>query len=191
MSNRYEIASETPRKKFTPEEDARLRELVKQIGAKKWLDIAKSMPGRTGRQCRDRFQNYLSPKLTNGPWSKDDDLQLLRKVKEFGSSWSKIIQFFPGRSTNNVKNRYNIHLAKYNLDVEKFLATQQPQNQNKDPEVPKKAETVSPASADPIVDRTVWDFFKYEQNSYEMNDEAFAGIELFANPSTDVFSSWI
>ena len=114
--------SETIRKKFTPEEDNILRDLVKRYGAKKWIEIAKAIPGRTGRQCRDRFQNYLSPSLTNGPWTKEDDLLLLQKVRELGSSWSKIIPHFPGRSPNNIKNRYNIHLSKHINDVDQFKA---------------------------------------------------------------------
>ena len=41
------------------EEDALLRELVKQGGAKKWSVIAESIPGRAGKQCRERWLNHL------------------------------------------------------------------------------------------------------------------------------------
>lgn len=43
------------RKKFSPEEDEQLKKLVEKMGSKKWGNIAKFMPGRTGRQCRDRY----------------------------------------------------------------------------------------------------------------------------------------
>jgi hypothetical protein len=41
------------------EEDALLRELVKEVGAKKWSVIAESIPGRAGKQCRERWLNHL------------------------------------------------------------------------------------------------------------------------------------
>ena len=46
------------RRKFTPGEDERLRNIVLRNGPKKWQKIALEMPGRTARQCRDRYQNY-------------------------------------------------------------------------------------------------------------------------------------
>ena len=162
--------SESLRKKFTPEEDIQLKELVKIHGAKKWIEIAKSMPGRTGRQCRDRFQNYLSPCLTNGPWNKEDDLLLLQKVQVFGSTWSKIIQYFPGRSPNNVKNRYNIHLARFQSDIEKF------KEQNGFCSDKKLNSNISNQN-----DFSVWDFFKPEEEisspeSYISTDQFFSAF---------------
>ena len=162
-----DMSCKTLRKKFSPEEDLKLRELVKEIGAKKWIEIAKSMPGRTGRQCRDRFQNYLSPILTNGPWTKDDDYLLLKKVIELGSSWSKIVDFFPGRSTNNVKNRYNIHLIKYNRNLESFIKTQGLPLTNSDKQQPLSA----------VGEKQFWDIFKPEDGL--TNTDLFAPIEVF------------
>jgi len=169
--------SETLRRKFTQEEDNKLRELVKEIGAKKWIEIAKSMPGRTGRQCRDRFQNYLSPILTNGPWTKEDDHLLLQKVIELGSTWSKIVTYFPGRSTNNVKNRYNIHLAKYERDIESFKRL------NGFRIEPSEKTTVSIFG-----DTSVWDLFKPEDQLTAA--DPLAPMELFfENISADAYAS--
>lgn len=94
------------RHKFKPDEDARLLELVKNHGAKKWDFIAQHLTNRTGRQCRDRYCNYLMKDLRNGPWTIEEDFQLIRKVEEFGSHWAKIATFFEGRSPNNLKNRW-------------------------------------------------------------------------------------
>lgn len=44
---------------WTPQEDAKLLELVKSIG-RKWKDISMHIEGRTGKQCRDRFTARLS-----------------------------------------------------------------------------------------------------------------------------------
>lgn len=102
-----------PRKKFSPEEDEKLKNLVEKIGSKKWEIIAKEMPGRTGRQCRDRYQNYLIPGFFNGQWSQQEDELLLKKFIEFGSQWSKITPFFSNRSANALKNRWNYFVSRH------------------------------------------------------------------------------
>lgn len=94
------------RKKFRRDEDIKLSRLIALNGPRKWDQIAQSMPGRTGRQCRDRFHNYLNPALINGPWSVDEDRLLIQKVYEYGQHWNKIAKFFIGRSHNNIKNRW-------------------------------------------------------------------------------------
>lgn len=100
------------KRKFSPEEDKKLRQLIEINGPKRWDQIALSLPGRTGRQCRDRFQNYLRPSLINGPWTREEDLLLEQKVYELGQHWNKIARFFKGRSSNNVKNRWYTHIYK-------------------------------------------------------------------------------
>lgn len=100
------------RRKFTPEEDKRLTKLISLNGSRRWDQIALLMPGRTGRQCRDRFHNYLRPTLKNGPWTQEEDLLLQQKVSEIGRHWNKISRFFNGRSANNIKNRWYTYIDK-------------------------------------------------------------------------------
>ena len=40
---------------WTPEEDAKVKALVKELGPKKWSIIASNLPGRIGKQCRERW----------------------------------------------------------------------------------------------------------------------------------------
>ena len=42
---------------WQPEEDAKVVELVSKLGAKKWSTIASHLPGRIGKQCRERWPN--------------------------------------------------------------------------------------------------------------------------------------
>ena len=86
----------TIRQYFTKEEDERLVELVSTIG-KQWKEIEEVM-GKKARQCRDRYNNYLNPTLTKREWTGGEEEELVRKVNEKGTKWSKIVQFFPGRS---------------------------------------------------------------------------------------------
>ena len=52
-------------------EDEQLTELVKQYGGKHWARIASMLPGRTGKQCRERWCNNLDPSLKKGAWTQD------------------------------------------------------------------------------------------------------------------------
>ena len=101
------------RQMFTPKEDKQLIELVKEYGDRNWRDISKKMENRTTRQCRERYRNYLSPNLTNGPWTAEEDLLLEQKYVELGPKWAAISQFFKNRSDVNIKNRWasNRHKA--------------------------------------------------------------------------------
>lgn len=41
--------------RWTPQEDAQLTQLVQQLGEGNWIRIATQMPGRSNRQCRERW----------------------------------------------------------------------------------------------------------------------------------------
>ena len=90
--------------KFTPAEDQLLSSLVPQFGLKSWAVIARLLPGRTPRQCRDRWNHYLSPKINISSWTPEEDQLLIQKVHELGNKWSKIAQFFPGRNGISIRN---------------------------------------------------------------------------------------
>jgi hypothetical protein len=98
--------------KFIPIEDARLLELVGLFGETDWSSIANHMPDRTPRQCRERYLYFLTPSITNGPWSADEDALLLQKFTEIGSKWKTIAKFFPGRTEINIKNHYSALLRR-------------------------------------------------------------------------------
>ena len=92
---------------FTPAEDDKLRTLVDTYGTNAWMMIASHLPSRTARQCRERYNTYLSPNVDNSPWTCQEDRLLVRKVLECGSKWSVIRSFFGNRTVNNIKNRWN------------------------------------------------------------------------------------
>lgn len=94
------------RKVFSVEEDAALGRLIQQYGCGDFKLLASHMPGRTPRQLRERFRNYLSPAVHHGPWSRWEDAQLIMRYSDFGPKWSKICAFLPFRSEVDVKNRW-------------------------------------------------------------------------------------
>ena len=103
------------RKLFTNEEDELLLSLIKDEKTIDWFLISKKIIGRTARQCRDRYNNYLKPTVINEKWTLEEDTKLCQKVEKYGQKWATISQFFNGRTSNNIKNRWHKHLAKKNL----------------------------------------------------------------------------
>lgn len=41
--------------------------------------------GRSGKQCRERWYNHLSPAVTKAEWSVEEDDAIHRKVLELGT----------------------------------------------------------------------------------------------------------
>jgi len=85
-----------------------------------WADLAPQLPGRSGKQIRDRWVNYLNPAINHMPFSKEDDLRLWEGHKELGKRWVEISVkvFDSSRSENHIKNRW------YSAAFKKFIASE-------------------------------------------------------------------
>ena len=77
-----------------------------------WESISEQLPGRTPKQIRDRYINYLKEGLKNEPWTNEEDEILIKLFKEIGPKWSKMMPDLPGRSSNDIKNRWHKKLYK-------------------------------------------------------------------------------
>ena len=104
LSNKHKL--------FSPEEDEMLKKVVCLFGAKNWKLIATMIPGRIPRQCRDRYANYLAPGFVHKQWSSEEDILLAEKYKIYGPKWTQMKQFFPQRTANDIKNRYNYTISR-------------------------------------------------------------------------------
>jgi hypothetical protein len=99
--------SQTKRIPFTQDEDTNLRKLVQLFGVNHWNAISSFMNNRSPRQCKERYQNYLSPEIQNLPWTPEEVSKLMFLVTIYGSKWKYLTSHFPGRSENNLKNNWN------------------------------------------------------------------------------------
>lgn len=58
---------------WTKEEDEIVIRLVKEYGANNWSSISKFLPGRIGKQCRERWHNHLNPEINKDRWTEEED----------------------------------------------------------------------------------------------------------------------
>jgi hypothetical protein len=92
---------------WTRHEDQEIIAFVREFGTKNWTKLADLLPGRIGKQCRERWRNHLDPGNNKDGWAPEEDVLLIRLHEEHGNHWMKIATLMPGRSDNHIKNRWN------------------------------------------------------------------------------------
>jgi hypothetical protein len=71
-----------------------------------WAEAA-AVLGRPAKRCRERFINHLDPSIRKDPWTFREDTTLFQMQRRIGNRWTQIALALPGRTQNQIKNRFH------------------------------------------------------------------------------------
>lgn len=159
---------------WRPDEDAQLISLHAKYGPK-WAQIASVMENRTGKQIRDRYLNMLRPDINHDDWTPEEEKLFAELCEQYGNKWCKIASFLPGRTENQVKNKYYWERKRKSpVPVKKNTKKNIPRNSATSCEIQQSVEVQS-ALVDETVETTMVvevteEFFQFESEAAIFDD---------------------
>ncbi|KAK8881949.1 hypothetical protein M9Y10_044587 [Tritrichomonas musculus] len=122
--------SKREKKTFSREEDNLINFVVTTFGNRNWEMIATFVKGRTAKQCRDRYMNYLKPGLTNIEWTQSEDDLIIELYMKYGPKWAIISKYFANRNQISIKNRFKFLQKSRANDKAKSCISAEKKNSN-------------------------------------------------------------
>ncbi|KAK5628282.1 hypothetical protein RRF57_003997 [Xylaria bambusicola] len=92
-----------------------------------WRNLAKSVPGRTNKDCRRRWWNTLAGNTAKGPWSESEDERLIHAVGTYGAQWTQVAAAVGTRHSDQCSSHWtqvldpDINHSDFTLDEDRRL----------------------------------------------------------------------
>lgn len=90
---------------WTNAEDEILKAAVAKYGLTQWSRCSSLLNRKTAKQCKARWNNWLSPNVKKSDWSPKEDEKLLHMAKILPNQWQTIAPLV-GRTPNQCIERY-------------------------------------------------------------------------------------
>ena len=164
---------------WTIKEDRTLIQLVEKYGPSNWNFLSNYLPGRTGKQCRERWCNHLCPDINKSPWSLEEEMLLLLIHNKLGNKWSQITKYLKGRTDNTIKNHWNSTMKKKINFVEESLKNKKIEIKNRYKE--KKDESIEKLMIEEFMNII-------ETQMKKVKDDKHNNYEKFKKIKVDLFS---
>jgi hypothetical protein len=100
-------------RKWTVDENSKLKDAAETHGGRNWGRIAALVPGRTNSQCRNRWHNAVNPSIAltagrEGVWTEEEDSKLKDTVQTHGGkNWDAIAVLVSGRTSSQCRNGWH------------------------------------------------------------------------------------
>lgn len=91
--------------------------VIKEGDVISWARVAKSVPERNARQCRERWQFRIHPDLKKSKFEDWEDELIIRERERIGNMWHVIALELPGRTSCSVKARWYTDLRYKYYDI--------------------------------------------------------------------------
>ena len=83
-------------------------------------EIHKGLGVRTGKACKERWNNYLDTNINREAWTNEEDILLLENYLVYGNRWSIINKSLKNRTDGAAKNRINSLINKLKQELRNF-----------------------------------------------------------------------
>ena len=161
--------SKATKKVWDVESDRILVENIAVIGPRQWDRISRVVQSRSGKQCRERWNNQLNPLVNKKAWRSEEVWILFLLQRNQENRWSHISDHLLGRTDNAIKNYWNTTLKNKTVQyknelacyVNKCLAINRQKNIN------ASKEKIEKHLFNFMIRKTQFKYYEYLKNLYE------------------------
>ena len=106
------------RQKWSKGENTLLERIVRDNKGLKWDQIAEKFNAsaptmkKTGKQCRERFRNYIDVCNINTKWTREEKILFVLLHSTYGNRWEEIAKFYEEKKDRTIKNFFFVYMRK-------------------------------------------------------------------------------